>query len=142
MKLAVWVCGMLLCACANRNKRDYLPQEVVPARTVKEVLEDSTCSPQQASYHKCVRPIIIARCYGCHTDTARHKDRNEYVFLNKFLVLQSYAQESYSGKTEKKIQTHIKALDPFVFRPMPFKKIPDEEIALIDAWIARGALED
>jgi hypothetical protein len=131
----------ILSYCTNKNMKDYQPQAVV---NEESPIVDGTCSSSKVSFAKCIKPIIEANCIVCHSATSTDPDTPGDFFFTNFSVLQGYATSKYSGKSEYKLQTHLKGTDPSNYAPMPYNKSPlsPSDIALIDAWVAKGAPND
>jgi hypothetical protein len=94
------------------------------------------------SYTKDIKPILIANCYVCHTDTSTNPDRNPSVFFNHFNQLQ---HEALTPSTVSPNYTIIIARLKHIESPgMPYNRAPlaDSLIQKIQDWVLIGAPEN
>lgn len=91
------------------------------------------------SYKEDILPIMVAKCYSCHTASSTDPDKAGYAFLDNFEELQRYAlKPSTSNASMTKLQARIRFVE---FPGMPFKEapLPESDILKIEAWIKAGA---
>jgi hypothetical protein len=94
------------------------------------------------SYTMDIKPILIANCYICHTDTSTNPDRNTSVFFNHFNQLQ---HEATTPSTANSNYTILIARLKHIETPgMPYNRAPlaDSLIAKIQDWVLIGAPEN
>ena len=91
-------------------------------------------------FEKKIRPILVKRCYECHSEKAQEQEGG--------LLLDRRSGWLKGGNTDKAVipgnpdaSLLVKAIryqDDSLQMP-PNKKLPAEEIVLLEQWIARGA---
>lgn len=93
-----------------------------------------------AFFEKRIRPILIERCYECHSEEA--DKRKGGLWLDR---KSGWASGGDSGPAlvpgkpdESLIMEMISYVDPDIAMP-PKEKLPDQEIAWLKEWIERGA---
>ncbi len=94
------------------------------------------------SYTTDIKPILIANCYTCHTDTSTNPDRNTSVFFNHFSTLQ---HEALTPSTANSNYTILIARLRHIESPgMPYNRapLPDSLIQKIQDWVLIGAPEN
>src|SRR5688500_18173029 len=91
-------------------------------------------------FEKKVRPGLAQRCYSCHSDKAK-KLRRKLRLDSREAILKGGESESPAavpGKPEESLM--IKAVhwkDEDLAMP-PKKKLPDDQIAVLEQWIKAG----
>jgi hypothetical protein len=98
------------------------------------------CDTVSVTYSQTIKPILIANCYACHTDTSSLKMID--IYFNDFSVLKKYATEkSDAFPTYSVIEARIRHLET---PGMPYKrpKLSDCDIKKIEIWIRQGAPEN
>ncbi len=94
------------------------------------------------SYQQDIKPILILKCYTCHSDTATDPEKPGYAFFNNFDVFHQYATSASTANADfSKIIARLR----YVESPgMPFNrpKLSEEEIVKIEIWIKEGALNN
>lgn len=96
----------------------------------------------KVSYTLNVKPIIVANCYTCHTDTSTNPDRPGYAFFNHFDQLQAVAlRHSTVNPNYTVLIARLKHIES---PGMPFKRdpLPDSLIQIIVDWVLLGAPEN
>lgn len=91
------------------------------------------------SYTLDVKPILVAQCYTCHTDTSTNPDKPGYAFFNHFNELQYLALKP---SAENSNYTILIARLKYIETPgMPYKQkpLPDSLIQVIQNWVRIGA---
>ena len=93
-----------------------------------------------AFFEKKIRPILVKRCYECHSEKAQEQEGG--------LLLDRSSGWLKGGNTEKAVipgnpdaSLLVKAVryqDESLQMP-PNKKLPVAEIALLEQWVLRGA---
>lgn len=94
---------------------------------------------KSVSYLKDVKPILVLRCFKCHTDTATHAQKPGYAFFNNISEIQKYAvRSSASNPNYSVLIARLKQLES---PGMPFKETPlsDSLIQIIQDWVLLGA---
>jgi len=90
-------------------------------------------------FEKRVRPILVARCYECHSAEAE-KPRGEFFVDSRQALLDGgeSGPGAMPGEPDKsRIVAAITYKDDILQMP-PDGKMPDEEIQLIAEWVRRG----
>ncbi len=132
------VLSVSLSGCVSHNKKDYFPKETLDLPS--DSLADTACSAIHASYARCIAPIIQKNCVSCHSPNSTDPDQNSNVPFTDFEVVRSYAISKYDDREETELQTHVRGILPDSYAQMPpYYRLSEEELALLDAWIAAGA---
>lgn len=94
------------------------------------------------SYALDVKPIIIAHCYSCHTDSSTNPDKPGFAFFNHFNELQYLALKPSAANSNYTIL--IARLKHIESPGMPFQQNPlsDSLIQVIQKWVLIGAPEN
>jgi len=94
------------------------------------------------SYALDVKPIIVANCYTCHTDTSTNPDKPGFAFFNHFNELQYLALKPSAANSNYTIL--IARLKHIESPGMPFQRDPlsDSLIQVIQNWVRLGAPEN
>jgi mono/diheme cytochrome c family protein len=97
------------------------------------------CDSLHASYKNCVKPIFVANCYSCHSDTASQGgtiafDIENFVQLKNYLNYYYHNDSIYGSKFLREINQQTGVL-----QMPPSYKIEDSDIAIVRYWIANGA---
>jgi hypothetical protein len=95
--------------------------------------------PFLGSFATDIKPIIESRCYSCHSANATDPHRPGYAFFDDFEELQRYAlKKSTSNPSYTTLQARLRYIES---PGMPFEQdpLPEEQIVLIESWIAAGA---
>ena len=94
------------------------------------------------SYTFDVKPIIVANCYTCHTDTSTNPDSPGHTFFNHFNELQHEALKPSNANSSYTVL--IARLKHIESPGMPYKRDPlsDSLIQVIQDWVLIGAPEN
>ncbi len=102
--------------------------------------DDSSREPIQVSYYEQVRPILQARCHGCHQPA---KADGDYVMTDFFRLLKGGESELpaiVAGKPDESyLLEMITASDGEAEMPKGKPPLSESEIAIIRRWIEAGA---
>jgi hypothetical protein len=91
-------------------------------------------------FEKKVRPVLIDRCYSCHSATAK-KVKGGLLLDTREGTLKGGESgvAIVPGHPEKsRLVTAVRWSDPDLQMP-PKEKLPDDEIAALEEWVKRGA---
>ncbi|HEY1066337.1 MAG TPA: c-type cytochrome domain-containing protein, partial [Pirellulales bacterium] len=116
-----------------------------PAATVVPAAAPEPVPAEKISFHKQVRPILLAHCQGCHQPA---KPLGEYVLTNFTAMMkggESGAPAIVPGKPdESPFVQQITPPKPGDAAEMPKGKDPlhETQIATIRHWISQGAIDD
>ncbi len=106
-------------SCCTNDKANPQPQPV-------------NCATENVAFNANVQPILSKNCYACHA-TANAKDFGGSIDLENFEELKTY--------TEPIIRS-IKQDDLRNYKAMPPRgKLDNCDIAVIEAWVKKGALK-
>jgi hypothetical protein len=106
----------------------------------KSLPERTPVTDSTAVYEAAIRPILEAKCYGCHNES---KAKGKLIMTSAALLLKGGSEGPLwvSGDPDKSLMMHRLLLDMADKKHMPPRGKPQltaEEIALLHDWIARG----
>jgi WD40 repeat protein/mono/diheme cytochrome c family protein len=104
---------------------------------------DEAAAPEKVSFYQKIRPILQARCHGCHQPA---KPSGEYVMTAFEGLLKGGESESAAvvpGKPEESnLVQMITPVDGKAEMPEGGEPLTGTEIALVVQWIREGATDD
>jgi WD40 repeat protein len=128
------------------NPVAYATGLVIVTAAVSSLVADEVKKPANGpvSFHKQVRPILQANCFGCHQPA---KARGDYVMtsFDKLVAGGESGQAAIVAKhpEQSKLIADISLTDGKAKMPPDGKKpLSDSEIALVKRWVAEGAKDD
>ncbi|HKB40452.1 MAG TPA: c-type cytochrome domain-containing protein [Gemmataceae bacterium] len=97
--------------------------------------------PPKVTYDEHVLPILRDKCIGCHN---QDKKRGGLILSNYTAVMQggSSGAAVKPGDTENSLLFKAVSHKAEPFMPPNSPRIPDDKLAVIEKWIAGGALEN
>lgn len=103
--------------------------------------QEPVASNRNVRYSLDVKPILIAHCYICHTDTSTNPDRPGSAFLNNFNELQKELKTSAANTSYSILIARLKHMES---PGMPYKQaaLSDFSIQVIQDWVLIGAPEN
>jgi Protein of unknown function (DUF1553)/Protein of unknown function (DUF1549)/Planctomycete cytochrome C len=91
-----------------------------------------------------VRPILAKRCYACHSGAAQKIEAKLRLDHRSFIVVGGDSGpaivEGAAGATNVADSLLIQAVRYEAFEMPPSGKLPDEEIQILEKWVAGGAV--
>ncbi len=97
----------------------------------------------QVSYDKQIRPILQAKCHGCHQPA---KAQGDYIMtsFDKLLAAGESGEPAIvpGQPSESYLITQVTPTDGQAEMPKGQKPLADDEIALLETWIKQGAHDD
>ena len=108
--------------------------------TLTEWIANGAVWPDPIDYATQIQPLLQARCYECHSG----ENRKGGLFLDRpdeaFAGGDSGKPAIVPGKPDESELVRLISLQQKHDRMPPTGKLPDEEIALLKAWIEEGAV--
>ncbi|MCA9084192.1 MAG: DUF1549 domain-containing protein [Planctomycetaceae bacterium] len=102
-----------------------------------------TDSQSRISFHRQVKPILQARCQGCHQPA---RANGHYVMTDFARLLAGGESEEAAvipGKPEdSNLMKQIQLVDGSAAMPPKGKPLDSSEVEIIQAWILQGAVDD
>ncbi len=119
----------------------YWPQQLSPPDQLPET--EQPASPEELAYFEAeIRPLLIARCYSCHS--ARAAKREGGLTLDS---REGWAQGGDNGPAivpgdpdASRLIRAVRYTDPDLQMP-PDKSLPAEAIAKLERWVRQGAFD-
>ena len=91
-----------------------------------------------------VRPILVKRCYECHSGSAKKLEANLRLDHRSFIIAGGdtgpAVVDGAAGATNLADSLLMQAVRYEAFEMPPSGKLPDEEIKILQKWIADGAV--
>jgi len=105
--------------------------------------ETAAEAAEKVSYFRQVRPIFQARCHGCHQPA---KQGGDYV-MTSFDTLKTGGESSEAAVVPgdpdaSYLMEQIRVVDGEALMPQEGEPLTSSEVALIERWIAEGAVDD
>ena len=106
------------------------------------LMADEPPAEEVAWFEKHVRPILVKRCYECHSEQA--EERSGGLWLDRRSGWQSGGDSGMAitpGKPDESLLiTSIRYVEEGLQMP-PESKLPDAEIRVLEEWVRRGAVD-
>src|SRR5262245_57481951 len=131
MTRLAFACGLLILA--------VLVAPLAQAQPTK-TFADKPTADQIAFFEKKIRPVLVEKCYSCHSDKAEKVKGGFYLDTREGIRKGGETGPSMiPGSPEKsKLIIALRHKDPDTAMP-PKGKLPDSVIADFEAWVKMGA---
>jgi hypothetical protein len=98
--------------------------------------------PLTVSYQSNVLPILKQQCYSCHSADKYKTETSNTLNMEDFTSLKYYAMPAYGIDNVSYLVGNISHAPGFQPMPKDAQKLSACEIAIIQAWVDAGALNN
>jgi mono/diheme cytochrome c family protein len=133
-------CSLLLNPVALKTAAAFLLLLGLLSPSPADELSADTSDPDVAHFESRIRPILVQRCYSCHSLKAENQEGQLRLDdPDAWIRGGARGPSVVPGDPDRSLLTKaIRYDDPELQMP-PAAKLTDEEIAAIETWITRGA---